>query len=119
MVATDLAARGLDVESISHVINYDMPDTLDAYIHRIGRTGRAERAGDAFTLVTWEDHEQVRALEKLLGAPLDRKVVAGFERGSAVLHASVCLADSSRSVPLGARHFGSKRRPRPRPFACW
>ena len=52
MVATDIAARGLDVESISHVINYDMPDTADAYIHRIGRTGRAERTGDAFTLVT-------------------------------------------------------------------
>src|SRR5215216_15764 len=52
MVATDIAARGLDVENISHVINYDMPDTADAYIHRIGRTGRAQRTGDAFTLVT-------------------------------------------------------------------
>jgi ATP-dependent RNA helicase RhlE len=52
MVATDIAARGLDVESISHVINYDMPDTADAYIHRIGRTGRAQRTGDAYTLVT-------------------------------------------------------------------
>jgi len=55
MVATDIAARGLDIESITHVINYDMPDTADAYIHRIGRTGRAQRTGDAFTLVTDED----------------------------------------------------------------
>ncbi len=60
MVATDIAARGLDVESISHVINYDMPDTADAYIHRIGRTGRAQRTGDAFTLVTAEDNDMIR-----------------------------------------------------------
>ena len=64
MVATDIAARGLDVESISHVINFDMPDTADAYIHRIGRTGRAERTGDAFTLVTPEDEDMVRTLER-------------------------------------------------------
>jgi len=49
MIATDIAARGPDVESISHVINFDMPAAADAYIHRIGRTGRAERSGDAFT----------------------------------------------------------------------
>ena len=55
LVATDIAARGLDISRISHVINYDMPDTVDAYTHRIGRTGRAERTGDAFTFVTRED----------------------------------------------------------------
>ncbi len=79
MVATDIAARGLDVESISHVVNYDMPDTPDAYIHRIGRTGRAERAGDAFTLVTPEDHAMVRTLEKIMGQPLPRETLAGFD----------------------------------------
>jgi ATP-dependent RNA helicase RhlE len=79
MVATDIAARGLDVESISHVINYDMPDTEDAYIHRIGRTGRAERTGDAFTLVTPEDAVMVRALEKIMGHPLPREKLAGFD----------------------------------------
>ncbi|HEX9934679.1 MAG TPA: DEAD/DEAH box helicase, partial [bacterium] len=63
MVATDIAARGLDVEGISHVINYDIPDCADAYIHRIGRTGRAERKGDAFTLTTSEDEVMVRQLE--------------------------------------------------------
>ena len=57
MVATDIAARGLDIENISHVINFDMPDTADAYIHRIGRTGRAQHTGDAFTLVTPEDSD--------------------------------------------------------------
>ncbi len=78
MVATDIAARGLDVESISHVINFDMPDTADAYIHRIGRTGRAERTGDAFTLVTPDDEEMVRELEKIMKARLPREVIEGF-----------------------------------------
>jgi ATP-dependent RNA helicase RhlE len=79
MVATDIAARGLDVESISHVINYDMPDTADAYIHRIGRTGRAERSGDAFTLVTPEDNDMIRALERIMGQPLIRKTFDDFD----------------------------------------
>jgi ATP-dependent RNA helicase RhlE len=78
MVATDIAARGLDVESISHVINYDMPDTPDAYIHRIGRTGRAERTGDAFTLVTPEDDEMVDALEKIMKQKLPRQILQDF-----------------------------------------
>jgi ATP-dependent RNA helicase RhlE len=79
MVATDIAARGLDVESISHVINYDMPDTADAYIHRIGRTGRAERSGDAFTLVTAEDNGMIRSLERIMGGPLERKTLPEFD----------------------------------------
>jgi ATP-dependent RNA helicase RhlE len=78
MVATDIAARGLDVDSISHVVNYDMPDTADAYIHRIGRTGRAERSGDAFTLVTHEDKAMIATLEKVMGGPLPRQMLAGF-----------------------------------------
>jgi ATP-dependent RNA helicase RhlE len=79
MVATDIAARGLDVESISHVINFDMPDTADAYIHRIGRTGRAERTGDAFTLVTPEDMDLVRELEKIMGKQLPRQTLSDFD----------------------------------------
>ena len=79
MVATDIAARGLDVDSVSHVINFDMPDTADAYIHRIGRTGRAKRNGDAFTLVTEEDEAMIRALEKIMGAPLARQVLDDFD----------------------------------------
>src|SRR5512133_437058 len=79
MVATDIAARGLDVESISHVINFDMPDTADAYVHRIGRTGRAERTGDAFTLVTSDDDEMIRILEKIMGKPLKREFLEGFD----------------------------------------
>jgi ATP-dependent RNA helicase RhlE len=79
MVATDIAARGLDVESISHVINYDMPDTADAYIHRIGRTGRAQRTGDAYTLVTPEDNDMIRILERIMGSPLKRETIENFD----------------------------------------
>jgi ATP-dependent RNA helicase RhlE len=79
MVATDIAARGLDVESISHVINFDIPDTVDAYIHRIGRTGRAERTGDAYTLITPEDQDMVRSIEKVLGKPLAREKLNDFD----------------------------------------
>lgn len=79
MVATDIAARGLDIESISHVINFDMPDTPDAYIHRIGRTGRAKRLGEAFTLITPDDRELVRKIEKILGHKLSQKIVNDFD----------------------------------------
>jgi ATP-dependent RNA helicase RhlE len=79
MVATDIAARGLDIETISHVINYDMPDTADAYIHRIGRTGRAQRTGDAFTLVTDEDKDMIRTLERIMGQPLKRETLEDFD----------------------------------------
>jgi ATP-dependent RNA helicase RhlE len=79
MVATDIAARGLDVENISHVINFDMPDTADAYIHRIGRTGRAERHGDAFTLVTPEDAGMVRELEAIMSQRLPQQKLADFD----------------------------------------
>ena len=79
LVATDIAARGIDVDRISHVINYDVPDTPDAYIHRIGRTGRAERTGEAFTLVTPEDTLQIRAIERVVGSSLERRKVEGFD----------------------------------------
>ena len=79
MVATDIAARGLDIDSISHVINYDMPDTADAYIHRIGRTGRAQRTGDAFTLVVPEDRDMIRTLERLMDQPLTRLTLDDFD----------------------------------------
>jgi ATP-dependent RNA helicase RhlE len=79
MVATDIAARGLDIDSITHVINFDMPDTADAYIHRIGRTGRAQRTGDAFTLVTDEDRDMIRTLERIMKAPLERITLPDFD----------------------------------------
>jgi ATP-dependent RNA helicase RhlE len=82
LVATDIAARGIDVQAISHVINYDIPDTTDAYIHRIGRTGRAERTGDALTMITPDDDTTVRALERTLGHAIPRRTLDGFDYGS-------------------------------------
>jgi ATP-dependent RNA helicase RhlE len=81
LVATDIAARGIDVAGISHVINYDMPDCADAYIHRIGRTGRAETTGDALTLVTADDRDAVRDIEKALGKAITVRSIEGFDYG--------------------------------------
>ncbi|MEB2309853.1 MAG: DEAD/DEAH box helicase [Candidatus Brocadiaceae bacterium] len=78
LVATDIAARGIDVSQISHVINYDIPDTAEAYTHRIGRTGRASKTGDAFTLITREDASMVRTIENALGVKLERRTLKNF-----------------------------------------
>jgi ATP-dependent RNA helicase RhlE len=79
LVATDIASRGIDVSSISHVINYDMPDGADTYTHRIGRTGRAAKTGDAFTFVTREDGDLVSSIERVLGERVERRTIAGFD----------------------------------------
>ena len=79
LVATEIAARGIDVLRISHVINYDMPDSTDAYTHRIGRTGRVDKTGDAFTFVTSEDAAMVRDLEHVLNVTLERRTLKGFD----------------------------------------
>lgn len=78
LVATDIAARGIDVSGVSHVINYDIPNTPDAYIHRIGRTGRAASTGEAFTFVTAEDTAMVRSIERILGSRIQRKEIEDF-----------------------------------------
>lgn len=77
LVATDVAARGLDIDDISHVINYDIPVNPDDYVHRIGRTARAQREGDALTLVTPADHSALAAIEQALGYNLERRVYEG------------------------------------------
>ncbi len=82
LAATDVAARGIDVAEISHVINFDMPDTADAYTHRIGRTGRAQESGEAFTFSLQEDEALVSQIEKILGSPIERRRLDGFDYGS-------------------------------------
>ena len=79
LVATDIAARGIDVSRVSHVINYDIPSTAEAYIHRIGRTGRAERKGMAFNLVTGEDQVIMRSIDRVLGTAVERRTFSDFD----------------------------------------
>jgi ATP-dependent RNA helicase RhlE len=79
LVATNIASRGIDVLRISHVINYDMPESTDDYIHRIGRTGRVDKNGDSLTFVTKADASKIRALEQLLESPLGRMTLDGFD----------------------------------------
>jgi len=79
LVATDIAARGIDVLDITHVINYDMPDTTDAYTHRIGRTGRARRTGEALTFIVRTDEALVYQIEKALGKRIERRQLPGLE----------------------------------------
>ena len=101
LVATDIAARGIDVSKISHVINYDMPDTVDAYTHRIGRTGRATRTGDAFTFVTRPDRAFVWTIENVLGEKLERRILENF--------------DYTIPAPKSGEGSGRVRRPGKRP----
>ncbi|MEX1018849.1 MAG: DEAD/DEAH box helicase [Litorilinea sp.] len=82
LVATDIAARGIDVTDISHVINFDMPDTVDAYTHRIGRTGRAQASGEAFTLTLPTDEPAIRAIESAVGSEIERRRLPDFDYGS-------------------------------------
>jgi ATP-dependent RNA helicase RhlE len=79
LVATDIAARGIDIQQLPHVVNLDLPNLAEDYVHRIGRTGRAGHAGHAVSLVAAEEHELLRAIERLLGESLPRQEVPGFE----------------------------------------
>jgi ATP-dependent RNA helicase RhlE len=81
LVATDVASRGIDVADIAQVINYDIPDTADAYTHRVGRTGRAHQAGEALTLAQPEDESIVRQIEGVLGQSMERRRLSGFNYG--------------------------------------
>lgn len=84
LAATDVASRGIDVSEISHVINFDIPNTVDDYTHRIGRTGRARRTGEAFTLAAQADEKMVREIEKQLGTRIERRRLPGFNYGEFV-----------------------------------
>lgn len=100
LVATDIAARGIDVDGISHVVNYDFPMHEEDYVHRIGRTGRAHAVGDAISFITPEDQSQLRSLERFIGRGIVRKKAEGF--------------DYNAAAPEGEhRRRGETRSPRP------
>ena len=103
LVATDIAARGLDIEALPHVVNYDLPHVAEDYVHRIGRTGRAGLEGDAVSLVSHEERPLLAAIERLINRQVEQRIIAGFEPGSG----------SSRAAPEPRRH--EQRRPERRP----
>ncbi|RJP85557.1 MAG: DEAD/DEAH box helicase [Desulfobacteraceae bacterium] len=108
LVATDVAARGIDVRKVSHVINYDIPNTAEAYTHRIGRTGRACETGDAFTFVTCEDKILTRSIGKLLGGNVTYCSLEGFPDISAVLDGA---AEGGRSRAKSGMRPNKPNRP--------
>ena len=83
LVATDIAARGLDIEFLPHVVNYDLPHVAEDYVHRIGRTGRAGSTGEAVSLVGHEERPLLAAIERLMNRQVEKRIVAGFEPGTA------------------------------------
>ena len=107
LVATDIAARGLDIADVSHVINYDVPQHPEDYIHRIGRTGRAEATGDAFTLMTAEDSRHVQAIERFIGQKVSRIKLENFDyRYTALFEESKPGHSPSSGRVTGARVRG-------------
>ena len=102
LVATDIAARGIDVDGISHVVNYDFPMHSEDYVHRIGRTGRAHAVGDAISFITPEDHGPLRSLERFIGRGIVRKRAEGFDYNVARRRAKIACADNRAAMCANA-----------------
>ena len=109
LVATDIAARGIDVDSISHVINYDVPTAPEDYVHRIGRTGRAGNRGRAITLVTPVEELSMRAIERMTGQPVERVLVQGFGGVRQATSSVKSFASVRHGSSVGRRSFRPRR----------
>jgi ATP-dependent RNA helicase RhlE len=113
LVATDLAARGIDVDALSHVVNFDVPPCTEDYVHRVGRTGRAGAQGDALVFVSPEEEEGFRRIERSLGGPLPRLSLPGFVASSSAPRVAVAPRPSGRpSSRPGSRPGHFQRQPR-------
>jgi ATP-dependent RNA helicase RhlE len=114
MVATDIAARGLDIAGVSHVINYDVPEHPEDYVHRIGRTGRAQNVGDAFTLMNGEELPALQAIERFIGQKIPRLKLENFPYIYTVLFEPEVITGGKRAIGGGRTHrgysFGRRRR---------
>ncbi|MFZ5555302.1 MAG: DEAD/DEAH box helicase, partial [Pseudomonadota bacterium] len=108
LVATDIAARGLDIEELPHVVNYELPNVPEDYVHRIGRTGRAGSTGEAISLVSPDEHAFLADIEKLMKRRVEREVVPGFEPGAPIPEAerTAAHADRGSDRPEGRRGGG-------------
>ena len=121
LVATDIAARGIDVVALGHVVNFDVPAASEDYIHRVGRTGRAELTGEAFTFVAPEDEQDLRAIERALGKPLPRVLLPDFDYRQKPPEAAPARHEAHpRHAPQGRpRRPGGPTRGRSEPQGAW
>jgi ATP-dependent RNA helicase RhlE len=106
LVATDIAARGIDIDALPHVVNYDLPNVAEDYVHRIGRTGRAGMNGDAVSLVCSEDRPLLAAIERLISKRIEQELIPGFEPAKA-------WSEQRQAAPKGGRSGDSRRKPAP------
>ena len=113
LVATDVAARGLDIAALPLVVNFDLPTVAEDYVHRIGRTGRAGASGEALSLVCADEVELLRAIEKLTGSVLPREEEPGFEADHRVPSTGAPVAATPRKAPAAAAKRGAKPAARP------
>src|SRR5690606_21250690 len=103
LVATDIAARGIDIDQLPHVVNYELPNVPEDYVHRIGRTGRAEREGEAISLVCVDEHKFLRDIEKLIKRDIDQVVIPGFEPDPTIKAEPIKLG---RNMTIGRNNGG-------------
>jgi len=108
LVATDVAARGIDIDLVSHVVNYDVPEAPEDYVHRIGRTGRAGNVGRAITLFTAAEEHSMRAIERLTGQQVERVLLPEF--GGEMRAETVAVRKPSAAPARRFRSFGGRRR---------
>jgi ATP-dependent RNA helicase RhlE len=113
LVATDIAARGIDVEALGHVVNFDVPEVAEDYIHRVGRTGRAEMTGEAFTFVARDEEGDLRAIERAIGKPLSRVTLPDFDY-QARPQAKLEIPLAERIAEIRARKAQERQRTRAR-----
>jgi len=109
LIATDVAARGLDIPDVEAVINYSFPLTTEDYVHRIGRTGRAQNTGDAFTLVTEDDVRDARSIERFIGATVERKKIDGFPYIYSALFDQKVIEEAAPKTTSSRLHRGARR----------
>ena len=101
-MATDIAARGIDIEALGHVVNFDVPKVPEDYIHRVGRTARAEAVGDAFTFVAPDEEQDLKRIERAVGRRLPRVIVPDFDYRA--------RPEARLEVPIGERIAAIKAR---------
>jgi ATP-dependent RNA helicase RhlE len=118
LVATDIAARGLDIDQLPHVVNFELPNVAEDYVHRIGRTGRADRQGTATSLVCVDEHELLKNIERMLKCTIPEKVIAGFEPDPSIRAEPITQGGNGPTRPQGGRsraaNPGRKRFSQPR-----